>query len=74
LAEVDEGAVTAVIWKDNKCVTLLLTLFGKLPESQVKRFDKKNNSEPCSYFVGAYNKHMGGVDFRTPKLPNIESE
>jgi len=29
LAEVDEGTVTAVIWKDNKCVTLLSTLSGK---------------------------------------------
>lgn len=65
MTEVDGEVVTVVIWKDNKCVTLLSTLSGKLPETRVKRFDKKNktrNSVPCSNFVGAYNKHMGGVD------------
>lgn len=65
LAEVDGEAVTAVIWKDNKCVTLLSTLSGKLPETEVKRFDKKNkirNTVPCPNIVGVYNKHMGGVD------------
>ncbi|KAE9525422.1 hypothetical protein AGLY_014222 [Aphis glycines] len=65
LAEVDGEAVTAVIWKDNKCVTLLSTLSGKLPETEVKRFDKKNkirSKVPCPNIVGVYNKHMGGVD------------
>ncbi|XP_060845988.1 piggyBac transposable element-derived protein 3-like [Rhopalosiphum padi] len=65
LAEVDGEAVTVVIWKDNKYVTLLSTLSGKLPETEVKRFDKKNKIRsivPCPNIVGVYNKHMGGVD------------
>lgn len=65
LAEVDGEAVTAVVWKDNKCVTLLSTLSGKLPETEVRRYDKKNKtrtSVPCPNIVGVYNKHMGGVD------------
>jgi len=74
--EVDGGTVTAAIWKDNKCVKLLSNVSGKLPETQVKRFDKKNktrNLVPCSNFIGSYNTHIGGVNFWTPKFPNIES-
>lgn len=65
LAEVDEEAVTCVIWKDNKYVTLLSTLSGILPETKVNRFDKKNkirDSVNCPNIVKVYNKHMGGVD------------
>lgn len=72
----DGEAVTAVIWKDNKCVTLLSTLSGKLPETQVKRFDKKNktrNSVSCSNLVGTYNKHMDGVNLLDAQIPRYRT-
>lgn len=32
--------ITAVIWKDNKLVTLLSSYCGILPEMSINRFDK----------------------------------
>jgi len=40
-ATVNQEKITAVLWKDNKLVTLLSTFVGMNPVENVKRFSKK---------------------------------
>lgn len=69
--------VSAVTWKDNKCVNLLSTYCGIEPfigsnpnptqatSKTVDRFDKKINDFVeigCPRIIKEYNAHMGGVD------------
>lgn len=57
--------VSAVVWKDNKCVTLLSSFVGKEPVSNVTRYDRKQKCTTnieCPSVIVKYNKHMGGVD------------
>lgn len=65
VAEIKGVSVSSVIWKDNKCVTLLSTLSGVEPMSTIRRFDKKKKIHidiDCPNIIRFYNKHMGGVD------------
>lgn len=59
------GKVVAVKWQDNQAVTLLSTVCGGDPVTEVKRWSKKEakfvNIE-CPAIVVSYNKNMGGVD------------
>lgn len=64
-ATVQNKNIVAVLWKDNKLVTLLSTFSGMNPISEVKRFSKKEKKSvlvPSPYVISVYNKHMGGVD------------
>lgn len=57
--------ISAVVWKDNRLVTLLSTYVGEQPKNEVKRFSKaqkKSVKIACPNSVIVYNKHMGGVD------------
>lgn len=63
--KVQNNILSAVVWKDNRLVTLLSTFFGEHPKSEVLRFSKsqkKSVNVPCPSAVTIYNKHMGGVD------------
>lgn len=64
-ATVQNKNIVAVLWKDNKLVTLLSTFSGMNPISEVKKFSKKEKKSvlvPSPYVISVYNKHMGGVD------------
>lgn len=43
VANVEGVDVSSVIWKDNKCVTLLSTFVRIIPETKVRRFDRESN-------------------------------
>lgn len=65
VSSVDDVTLSNVIWKDNKAVTLLSTLAGVHPTTQVKRYDRKLKTKidvDCPNVIKMYNKHMGGVD------------
>jgi len=60
-----DNKITAVKWKDSKCVTLLSTITGAEPHVTVKRWSKTESKEievPCPAIVKSYNEYMGGVD------------
>ena len=57
--------VTLVRWKDNKVVTVALTLYGKEPMKIARRYIKDQGvrveiDQPNA--ISFYNKTMGGVD------------
>lgn len=57
--------ISAVVWKDNRLVTLLSTYVGEQPKNEVKRFSKaqkKSVKIVCPNSVIVYNKHISGVD------------
>ena len=61
----NKSNVTLVRWKDNKVVTVALTLYGKEPMKRARRYIKDKGSrveidQPNS--ISVYNKTMGGVD------------
>lgn len=65
VATIDGVDVSSVIWKDNKCVTLVSSFAGKTPISKVRRYDRKVKKiieVDCPYIITEYNRHMGGVD------------
>lgn len=43
MASVDGVDISSLIWKDNKCVTLISTFAGTHPVVLVKRFDKNKS-------------------------------
>lgn len=45
---IDGVEISSVVWKDNKIVTLLSTHSGQLPETEVERYDKKENESKMS--------------------------
>lgn len=52
-------------WRDNKCVTVASTIYGKDPVGKATRFNREIRQRitlerPCS--VENYNKYMGGTD------------
>ncbi len=54
-----------IAWKDSKIVNLLSTYVGSVPESTIRRLDRKIKEKidvPCPHIVKEYNRHMGGVD------------
>ena len=60
-----DHSIAAVIWYDNRAVTLFFTEIGHEPEGVAKRWSKvaRNHAEaPMPAVVGHYNKHMGGVN------------
>jgi hypothetical protein len=62
---VPAGEISAVAWKDNKCVNLLSTFAGEEPTTMVRRYDRSKKTQvtvDCPKIVREYNKHMGGVD------------
>lgn len=65
VARIDGIDVTAVVWKDNKAVTLLSTFVGSEPKQSVQRYDRRLKTKidvECPNIVLQYNQHMGGVD------------
>lgn len=60
------GAPISVVgWKDNRVVSFISTFLGGVPESTIKRYDRKTKEKSvilCFNIVNEYNKHMGGVD------------
>lgn len=65
IATIQSENIVAVLWKDNKLVTLLSTFAGMNPIQEVKRFSKKEKKSilvPSPYVISVYNRHMGGVD------------
>lgn len=67
--------VSAVIWKDNKCVRLLSTYVGVEPfasmnvaagqPAKAARYNRKDRNyvqTDCPQLIREYNRHMGGVD------------
>ena len=58
VANVDGVDVTSVAWKDNRTMFLLSNFCGKVPESQVKRYDKKTKKYieiACPNIISVYN-------------------
>lgn len=65
VANVDGIDISAVVWKDNKPVTLLSTYTGAMPATTISRYDKATKqrvSINCPNVIKDYNTHMGGVD------------
>lgn len=65
VANINSVDISAIVWKDNKIVTLLSTFAGQQPIDQAKRFDRKlkqNVFIERPFVVKQYNIHMGGVD------------
>ena len=65
MTTVDGVDVSLVQWQDNKTVSLMSTLTGAKPISEVLRFDRSTRKQvtvKCPSLVKEYNKHMGGVD------------
>lgn len=65
VSNIDGVEVSSTVWKDNKAVTLLSTFVGKMPLSDIKRYDRKKKQScaiECPHVIKEYNKHMGGVD------------
>lgn len=57
--------ISNVLWKDNKCVTLISTFVGTQPEGTIARFDRREKVKKtvkCPAIIREYNRHMGGVD------------
>lgn len=61
-----QGVVLKMVkWLDTRFVNLLSTFIGALPETKIKRFDRKskvNIEVKCPSIIHVYNKFMGGVD------------
>ncbi|KAL4154140.1 hypothetical protein QTP88_001973 [Uroleucon formosanum] len=60
-----DNKITAVKWKDSKCVTIVSTATGAEPHQIVKRWSKVDNKEinvNCPAIIQYYNQNMGGVD------------
>ena len=60
-----ENGTYIVKWFDNKPILLTSTFVGILPDTTVKRWDKKENKSIdviCPSIVSTYNQYMGGVD------------
>lgn len=60
-----DNKITAVKWKDSKCVTIVSTATGAEPHQIVKRWSKVENKEinvNCPAIIQYYNQNMGGVD------------
>lgn len=65
MATVEGVPVVAVMWLDNKPVTLASSFVGEHPKEKVKRFCKKSKryiDVNCPNVIRHYNRHMGGVD------------
>uniref|UniRef100_A0A2H1VR69 SFRICE_028309 n=1 Tax=Spodoptera frugiperda TaxID=7108 RepID=A0A2H1VR69_SPOFR len=65
VANVDGIDISAVVWKDNKPVTLLSTYTGAMPVTTISRYDKATKqrvSINCPNVIKYYNTHMGGID------------
>ena len=59
------NGVLAMVWKDNKPVTLLSSHAGVEPISTAKRWDKDTKKKvevPCPAVIKEYNGKMGGID------------
>jgi hypothetical protein len=57
--------LSAVSWYDNKVVNTLSTYVGSQPQTEKRRFFKRENTHkmiPCPNTVTTYNNYMGGVD------------
>lgn len=63
---VKKGKVVVInAWYDNRRVIMVLNFLGRIPEDEVRRFDKKKEeiiSVSHSASVDLYNLFMGGVD------------
>lgn len=67
--------ISAVVWKDNKTVTLLSTFAGENPVERVERFDRKQKKKVnvnCPFIIKEYNRHMGGVDLLDSNLARVK--
>lgn len=65
IAKIQKVLISAVVWKDNRLVTLLSTFVGEHPKSEATRFSKVQKESvnvSCPHAITVYNKHMGGVD------------
>ncbi|XP_063913299.1 uncharacterized protein LOC135129959 [Zophobas morio] len=65
VTDVESVEVPSLAWNDNKIVHLMSSFCGQLPETPVKRFDRKTKEHieiNCPQIIKIYNKHMGGVD------------
>lgn len=53
--------VSSLIWKDNKCVTLIATFVGTNPITEVTRFDRRQKmkiSITSPLIIQEYNRHL----------------
>lgn len=60
-------------WRDNKCVCVASTLYGKDPISKATRFNREVRQRvqlDRPYSVEKYNKHMGGTDRMDQNISN----
>lgn len=65
VANVDGVNLSAVIWKDNKVVSMLSSYAGALPITGIHRYNtvqKKRIQLDCPHVIKNYNMHMGEVD------------
>ena len=58
------AGVTALLWRDNRVVTLLSTNAQPQQHSTVQRkeHDGSHSDIPCPVGMELYNRYMGGVD------------
>ena len=62
---VEDVEVSCVAWLDNKQVMLMSSFAGRIPLSDISRYDRKMKQTTqisCPNVVKIYNQHMGGVD------------
>lgn len=60
IAKIQKVLISAVVWKDNRLVTLLSTFVGEHPK--ISKVQKESVNVSCPHAITVYNKHMGGVD------------
>ncbi|CAH2010815.1 unnamed protein product [Acanthoscelides obtectus] len=61
----EDKKCTILKWMDNRSVTMASSSTGSAPQTDVRRWDKKNSKYifvPCLNSVTSYNRSMGGVD------------
>lgn len=61
----DKEKLCIVRWQDNKPITIISSLAGAFPTTNVKRYSKEEKSRidvKCPNVIKEYNTHMGGVD------------
>ncbi|CAH2010736.1 unnamed protein product [Acanthoscelides obtectus] len=61
----EDKKCTILKWMDNRSVTMASSSTGSAPQTDVRRWDKKNSKYilvPCPNSVTSYNRSMGGVD------------